>query len=46
MHLVEEGFLKADSGIFPEVDIFMIMDYFNKNKDYVSSEMRGIKLQR
>ncbi|KAG5891314.1 hypothetical protein JTB14_002874 [Gonioctena quinquepunctata] len=24
----------------------MVMDYFNKNKDFISVEMRGIKLQR
>ncbi|KAJ8983459.1 hypothetical protein NQ317_013334 [Molorchus minor] len=45
MFSTEVGFNKADSGNLPEVDIFMIMDYFNKNKDYVSSEIKGIKLQ-
>lgn len=46
MYSIEVGFSKADSGNLPEVDIFMIMDYFNKNKEYVSTEMKGIKLQR
>ncbi|KAJ8913136.1 hypothetical protein NQ315_006054 [Exocentrus adspersus] len=43
---IDVGFNKADSGNLPEVDIFMIMDYFNKNKEYISTEMKGIKLQR
>lgn len=46
MYSVDNGFIKADSANLPEVDIFMVMDYFNKNKDFVSVEMRGIKLQR
>ena len=43
---VEPGFIKADSGNLPEVDVFMIMDYFNRNKDFLSTEMKGIKLER
>ncbi len=43
---LETGFLKADSGNLPPVDVFMVMDYFNKNKDYISAELRGVKMQR
>ncbi|KAG5885387.1 hypothetical protein JTB14_019134 [Gonioctena quinquepunctata] len=46
MYSVDTGFIKADSANLPELDIFMVMDYFNKNKDFISVEMRGIKLQR
>ncbi|KAG5871400.1 hypothetical protein JTB14_030676 [Gonioctena quinquepunctata] len=46
MYSVDTGFIKADSANLPELDIFMVMDYFNENKDFISVEMRGIKLQR
>lgn len=46
MFSVDSGFIKADSGNLPEVDMFMVFDYFNKNKDFISAEMRGIKLLR
>ncbi|KAI4454199.1 hypothetical protein MML48_10g00004289 [Holotrichia oblita] len=46
MYSVDNGFIKADSANLPEVDIFMVMDYFNRNKDFISAEMRGIKLLR
>ncbi|KAJ8978927.1 hypothetical protein NQ317_006515 [Molorchus minor] len=46
MFSTEVGFNKADSGNLPEVDIFMIMDYFNKNKDYVSSENKRNKVAK
>lgn len=43
---LEVGFIKVDSSNLPEGNIFIKMDYFNKNNDFVSTEMRGIKLQR
>ncbi|CAG9768311.1 unnamed protein product [Ceutorhynchus assimilis] len=46
MFSVDRGFIKADSGNLPEVDMFMVFDYFNKHKDFISAEMRGIKLLR
>ncbi|KAJ8927917.1 hypothetical protein NQ314_019547, partial [Rhamnusium bicolor] len=42
---VEDRFIKADSGNLPEVDIFMVMEYFNNSRDYISAEMRGVKME-
>lgn len=39
------GFSKRNSNNLPQGNMFMIMDYSNRNKDFISSEMRGVKLQ-
>ena len=35
--------IKADSSNMPKVDVVMIMEYFNSNRDFISAEMRGVK---
>lgn len=44
--MCERGFVKADSSNLPEVDLLMVMEYFNSNHEYLSAEMRGTKMQR
>lgn len=43
---LEQGFLKGDSGNLPMVDVIMVMEYFNQNKDYISAELRGVKMEK
>lgn len=43
---LETQFTKADSANLPDVNMFMVMDYFNSKKEYISAEMRGVKLHR
>jgi len=38
-------YIKADYSNLPEVNVIMVMDYFNTNRDFISAEMRGIKMQ-
>ncbi|KAK5646409.1 hypothetical protein RI129_004873 [Pyrocoelia pectoralis] len=42
--MCEANFIKADSSNLPQVDLFMVMKYFNKSHDFLSTEMRGVKI--
>ncbi|CAG9765762.1 unnamed protein product [Ceutorhynchus assimilis] len=44
--MCEADYIKADSSIMPKVDVIMVMDYFNTNRDFISAEMRGVKMQQ
>lgn len=39
------GFFKRNANSLPQVNMFIIMDYFNRIKHLISSEMPGVKLQ-
>lgn len=44
--MCDSGYIKADSSNMSEVDVIMIMDYFNSNRDFISAEMRGVKMRQ
>lgn len=44
--MCDADYVKADSSIMTEVDVIMVMDYFNTNRDFISAEMRGVKMQQ
>lgn len=46
MARITRGFDKADSSNLPFVDTFMMLDYMKNQKEFMSSEMRGVKAER
>lgn len=44
--MCDADYVKADSSNMPEVDVIMVMDYFNTNRDFISAELRGVKMQQ
>lgn len=46
--MCDSGYIKADSSNMSEVllCVIMIMEYFNSNRDFISAEMRGVKMRQ
>ena len=40
---VDSGFVKADSGNLPKIDMFMVLEYFTSNPEYAAPEIRDVK---
>ena len=43
---MEPGFTKADSRNLPDINHFMVVEYFSKSDFYLSAEIRAVKSQR
>lgn len=43
---MELGFVKADSRNLPDINHFMVAEFFSNSDLYVSAEMRAVKNQR
>ena len=41
---VESGYVKADSGNIPEVNIFMVLDYVKNDERFNYPEVRNSKM--
>lgn len=41
--MVEKGFIKADSTNLPNIDIFMVAAFINKDDRYNAAEIRLVK---
>ena len=40
---VHSVFVKADSGNFPKLYIFIVLEYFTSNSKYATPEIRGVE---
>lgn len=39
-------YFKADSSDMPEVNVIMVMSYFNTNRDFISIKIKDVKMQK
>ena len=44
--IMEAGFVKADSRNLPDINHFMVVEFFSKSDFYLSAEIRAVKNQR